>query len=163
VVVGRRDERDQPPCLEQVGVGVVLAVALAVVGQRERLAADVVAHVAARRLVDVGAVLVDVVADVDEERGVVLDDPPIGGEVAVLELRAADEAEAQLRRAAAERRRGARAADRARLAAGVEAVPVLAIARRDMRSVTRSASRIRVSTTDAALLPVGEPMVVAIR
>jgi hypothetical protein len=73
------------------------------------------------------SVLVDVVADVDEEGGVVLDDPTVGREVAVLELRAADEAEAHLRGAAAERGRGARAADRARLAARVEAVPVLAI------------------------------------
>jgi hypothetical protein len=108
---------------------VVLAVALAVVGQGHRLAADVVTHVARRRrrLVDVGGVLVDVVADVHEERRVVLEDALVRREVAVLELRAARQAEAQLRRRAPEGGGGPCAPGRARLAVGVEAVPVLAI------------------------------------
>ena len=74
------------------------------------------------RLADI---FVDVVAEKQHEVGILVGQMAIGGEIAVFVIGAGDEAEAQ----PVERRAGAgavrSAADRARLAAGDEAIPVL--------------------------------------
>ena len=67
---------------------------------------------------------VDVVADVDDQVEVVLDHVAIRDEVALLELLAGGEGEAEAVAVGARGRRGPRAADPAHLAARAEAVPV---------------------------------------
>ena len=94
----------------QVRVGLVLRVALAVVGEVDDLVVGVRAHVAARRRVGVRVVLVDVVAEVDDQVEVVLRHVLVGRVVAVLVLLAGRERERQRARRA--RRRRLRAARR---------------------------------------------------
>ena len=110
----------------QVGVGLVLRVPLAVAGQADGLRAFVVARVAAADHVAVLLVLVQVVAQVQHQVRVVLRQPRVGGEVAVLVLRAAGERHGQRRRRLVQRRAGQGAAHRADVLAGAEPVEVFA-------------------------------------
>ena len=110
----------------QVGVGLVLRVPLPVAGQAGGLGALVVARVAAADHVAALLVLVHVVAQVQHQVRVVLGQPRVGGEVAVLVLRAAGERHGQRRRRLVRRRAGEGAAHRADVPAGAEPVEVLA-------------------------------------
>jgi hypothetical protein len=107
----------------EVGIGLVLRVAVAVVLERDDLRTGVRAHVAARDRVFVRAVLVDVVAEVDDEVEILARHVPVGRVVAVLVLLAGGEREVQRVRRTG--RSGLRPAHRADLAAGTEAVEVL--------------------------------------
>jgi hypothetical protein len=105
----------------EVAVGLVQGVADPVAGQVGRLAADVAAgQVAPWR------VLVDVVAKVQDHVEVVLGQVPVGGVVALLEVLAGHEGQVQANEGAARVGAGPGAADPAQVAAGPEAVPVVA-------------------------------------
>jgi hypothetical protein len=105
----------------EVAVGLVQGVTDPVAGQVGRLAADVAAgQVAPWR------VLVDVVAQVQDHVEVVLGQVPVGGVVALLEVLAGHEGQVQANEGAARVGAGPGAADPAQVAAGPEAVPVVA-------------------------------------
>jgi hypothetical protein len=91
----------------QVQVRLVLGVALAVVRQGHRLRALVVTRVAAGDVVRVRTVLVLVVAQVQDQLRLVLRQPPVRGEVAVLVLGAGHERHRQGAAAGPRCRRGA--------------------------------------------------------
>jgi hypothetical protein len=91
--------------------------------ERDQLAADVLADVAAGGLVVGTGVLVDVVAQVEDDVRMLLGHPPVRGEPAVLVLRARRDRERDRRRGAAGRCR-AGAADGGQLAERLEALPV---------------------------------------
>ncbi len=123
VVVEGHEPRERGVRGLQVRVGLVLRVALAVVGEVDDLVVGVRADVAARRRVRVRVVLVDVVAEVDDQVEVLRRHVLVGRVVAVLVLLAGRERERQ--RADGSGRRRLRAPDRADLAVGLEAVEVL--------------------------------------
>ena len=125
VVPHHQPRRDRVRGL-QVGVGLVLRVPLPVAGQAGGLGAFVVARVAAADHVAALLVLVEVVAQVQHQVRVVLGQPRVGGEVAVLVLRAAGERHGQRRRRLVQRGAGEGAAHRAEVPAGAEPVEVFA-------------------------------------
>ncbi len=112
-------------CGLQIGVGPVLGVALPIARQRLGLRAGVVADVATGDDVAVGGVLVDVVAQVQDQLRLLFGEAPVGGEVPVLVLRARREAHRQRAHGARGRAR-AGPAHRGQLAARAEPVEVLA-------------------------------------
>jgi hypothetical protein len=110
----------------EVGVGLVLGVALAVVLQRHRLRALVVADIPAAGHVRALLVLVLVVAEVQHQVRLVLGEAAVGREETVLVLGTAGEGHGQGRRRFVPGRAGQCAADRTDVAAGAEPVEVLA-------------------------------------
>jgi hypothetical protein len=110
----------------QVPVGLVLRVPAPVVGERDHLVRGRVRphrRPAGREVA--GRVLVEVVADVDDEVEVAaLGEVPVGGEVAGLPVRARHQAEAEPVGGRRQRRRRPRAADAGPRAVEAEAVPV---------------------------------------
>src|SRR3954462_14373800 len=108
----------------QVGVHLVLGVAVAVVDDGEDLVALVAAHDRVRRPVAVVAAFIDVVAGVDDEVVVLLGGAAIGGEVAALIVVAADDAVADRIDRSAQHRRRLGAAGRADFVAGDKAVEI---------------------------------------
>ena len=95
----------------QVRVRFVLRVAPPVVGQRRTQRTEVVADIAARGDVSPGGILVEVVAEMQDQIGLVLGEAAVGRVVAGLELRARREAIGSAVRSAVGRR-GAGAPDR---------------------------------------------------
>src|SRR5439155_6460290 len=102
----------------QIGVDLVERVAAPIVLERHRLAAAVAAYeiTSPRRFVDV-------IAQVNDQIGLIGDDVPVRREVALLVVLAGDEGEAQARRSSRWQRRGARAAGSADSDARGEAIP----------------------------------------
>ncbi len=106
----------------EIRVGLVLRVATTVVRERHDLVAQVQPRSPCR-----GAVLVDVVAQVQDDARVVLGHPAVDGEVALLVVRAGGEGHHQVTAGCADRGRGAGAADRREVALGAEAVEVVGV------------------------------------
>jgi hypothetical protein len=117
VVVPGDDPRVRGVGALQVRVRLVLRVAVAVVLERGDLPRRVRAGIAARGRVDVRRVLVDVVAEVQDDVQILLGQVVVGREVAVLVLRARDEREGHRVERGAGGRGRLRAADRAELPA----------------------------------------------
>jgi hypothetical protein len=119
VIVPRDDPRVRGVGRLQIRVGLVERIAQAIVVERHRLGPAVLAHAREAR-----RVLVDVVAEKDDQVEVVAEHPPVGAEVAELPVLARGEGHAQAVERRVRRRGRARPADGAHLTARAKAIPV---------------------------------------